>query len=123
MFEAKKQVNRNFDHAILVHAAGDKLLQETAYRLKSAVFCNNTGCRLRGDKFLLLLNNLHKRENVAVVLDKVLVIIQLPVELEISQPHVSARISDSLSLTREFFAMPYKILTISRSILFGHYLR
>ena len=85
-----KQVNDVFGHA-----AGDQLLQETAHRLKSAVRCNDTVCRLGGDEFVLLLNEWHKREDVAVVLDKVLAIIQLPVELETSQAHVSASIGVS----------------------------
>jgi diguanylate cyclase (GGDEF)-like protein len=85
-----KQVNDVFGHA-----AGDELLQETAHRLKCTVRCNDTVCRLGGDEFVLLINDLHKREDVAVILDKVLAIIQEPVELETDQVYISASIGVS----------------------------
>jgi diguanylate cyclase (GGDEF)-like protein len=85
-----KQVNDVFGHA-----AGDELLQETAHRLKCTVRSNDTVCRLGGDEFVLLINDLHKREDVAVILDKVLAIIQEPVELETDQVYISASIGVS----------------------------
>jgi diguanylate cyclase (GGDEF)-like protein len=85
-----KQVND-----VLGHAAGDKLLQEIACRLKSVLRGNDTVCRLGGDEFVLLINDLHKREDVDILLDKVLAIIQLPVAFETEQAHVSASIGIS----------------------------
>ncbi len=85
-----KQVNDVFGHP-----AGDLLLQEISLRLKSVLRANDTVCRLGGDEFVMLFNGLHQREDVAALLDKVLAVIQMPVQLETGQANVSASIGIS----------------------------
>ncbi len=56
----------------LGHSTGDKLLCEIAKRLRATVRDEDIVARLNGDKFVIVLTQLHSRENAAVVADKVI---------------------------------------------------
>lgn len=71
-----KVVNDTFGHA-----AGDRLLQTIANRLQDCMRGNDTVARLGGDEFVLLLTHLKSEEECAQVLERVLDLIQMPVEL------------------------------------------
>jgi diguanylate cyclase (GGDEF)-like protein/PAS domain S-box-containing protein len=68
-----KQVNDT-----LGHAAGDRLLQEVAQRLKQCVRQTDTVARIGGDEFLVLLHNIQLPEDALRVAEKI--------HRELSQP-------------------------------------
>jgi len=85
-----KQVNDDFGHA-----TGDLLLQEIARRIKGMLRASDTVARIGGDEFVLLFNDLHNREDVQKLLDRVLATITVPVQFEAAQAQVSASIGVS----------------------------
>jgi diguanylate cyclase (GGDEF)-like protein/PAS domain S-box-containing protein len=65
----------------LGHAAGDRLLQVVAERLRAVIRINDTVARLGGDEFVLLLTDLQGREECAEVLERVAQAVSEPVDL------------------------------------------
>lgn len=65
-----KQVNDTLGHSI-----GDLLLQEVARRLKQCVRESDTVARVGGDEFVVLLHRIHMPEQVALVVEKIRVIL------------------------------------------------
>ena len=74
-----KNINDNYGHDI-----GDELLIEVASRLEGCVRESDTAVRFGGDEFVLLLTGLHNQNEAAYVAEKVLKIIQQPIELSSS---------------------------------------
>jgi diguanylate cyclase (GGDEF)-like protein/PAS domain S-box-containing protein len=72
-----KQVNDT-----LGHATGDAVLQEFAFRVKSAVRVTDTVCRLAGDEFTVILEGLKGADEAALVAAKVLKAFEPPFSLE-----------------------------------------
>ncbi len=66
----------------LGHAAGDKVLREIALRIKACVRESDTVCRMGGDEFTVLLNNLHNGDNPRLVSEKIRGAISAPLELD-----------------------------------------
>lgn len=66
----------------LGHAVGDKLLQEIAIRLQSAVRDIDTVCRLGGDEFLILLDGIHHQSSVNRISSHILSNISKPIMIE-----------------------------------------
>ena len=62
-------------------SAGDMVLQEVARRLKSAVRQADSVGRIAGDQFGLILEAIDQRDQVAVVANRVLASIRLPIEI------------------------------------------
>src|SRR5213075_2275966 len=54
------------------HAAGDELLKETAKRLQSAVRDGDTVARISGDEFAVILGDLKRADDAAIVAQKIL---------------------------------------------------
>ncbi len=71
-----KNINDNYGHDV-----GDELLIEVATRLKGCVRESDTVVRFGGDEFVLLLTGLHNQDEAAYVADKVLKLIQQPMQL------------------------------------------
>ncbi|MFZ4701944.1 MAG: PAS domain S-box protein [Candidatus Methylumidiphilus sp.] len=71
-----KPVNDQFGHA-----AGDKLLIEIASRMLAAVRPNDTVGRLGGDEFVLLLTHFDTPDDCGLILDRLLVAINVPIDL------------------------------------------
>ena len=61
-----KQIND-----VLGHAVGDQLLQAVSRRLRQSVRSSDMVARLGGDEFMILLVNLNRREDAAVVAAKI----------------------------------------------------
>jgi diguanylate cyclase (GGDEF)-like protein len=78
------------------HKAGDRLLQEIAYRLEGALRADDTAARIGGDEFALLLGGLHNPAEVEQVLGRVLQDIARPVVVEGHAVSVTASIGVSL---------------------------
>ncbi len=68
-----KQVNDT-----LGHNCGDRLLQDVALRLKSAVRETDTVARLGGDEFTVLIPDLNRAEDVGIILGKILGVFDTP---------------------------------------------
>ncbi len=66
----------------LGHLVGDDALREIARRIKSCVRDSDTVCRIGGDEFTVLLNSLHKGDDVRAIVEKIRDSVAVPIELE-----------------------------------------
>ncbi len=71
-----KQVNDQHGHA-----CGDRLLQETARRIKGCLRESDTLARLGGDEFVVLIENILLPDDAALVADKIHLALQAPVDV------------------------------------------
>jgi diguanylate cyclase (GGDEF)-like protein len=71
-----KHVNDTFGHAV-----GDQLLQEVSRRLEAAVRREDTVARLGGDEFTILLEDLRRPEDAAVLARKLLAALAEPCQI------------------------------------------
>ena len=79
----------------LGHAAGDALLCEVAYRLQAAVRSGDTVARISGDEFAIVLADLARPDDAAVVAQKILERLAQPVALGGESTFVTASIGIS----------------------------
>ena len=77
------------------HDAGDRLLQETARRLKSALRGGDTVARLGGDEFAMLLQGLTSEADCREVLDRVIKCVREPFPIT---PEMSETLSASIGV-------------------------
>lgn len=82
-----KAVNDEFGHS-----AGDKVLVETSKRLLACVRSQDTVTRLGGDEFALVLANVQDREQVEIVLDRILDTLRQPISIGDLQARTRASI-------------------------------
>src|SRR6185295_9021920 len=80
----------------LGHAAGDRLLQGVAERLRACVRVDDTVARVGGDEFTLLFADLKRPDNAVRMAEKVLRAFQQPFVLEAQELYVSASIGLAL---------------------------
>ncbi len=66
----------------LGHAAGDQVLKEVANRLKAQLREEDTVARLGGDEFVIVLSDITRAKDVAIVADKIFESLSEPLELE-----------------------------------------
>ena len=78
------------------HAAGDKVLQDTAKRLQQSVRKGDTVSRLGGDEFTILLENIHSLDEVAQISTKILSILQESFYYQNHNINISASIGISI---------------------------
>jgi len=78
------------------HAAGDKVLQDTAKRLKKSVRKGDTVSRLGGDEFTILLENIHSLDGAAQISKKILHTLNKPFHYHKNSMHISASIGISI---------------------------
>ncbi|MET0208973.1 MAG: GGDEF domain-containing protein, partial [Burkholderiaceae bacterium] len=71
-----KQINDN-----LGHSAGDMVLKVFAERLRACLRETDQVCRLAGDEFVLILENLHQAADATAVAEKILAAVRAPLEL------------------------------------------
>ncbi|MGH8642067.1 MAG: EAL domain-containing protein, partial [Burkholderiales bacterium] len=74
------------------HSAGDQLLREVATRIKNAVRGSDTVGRLSGDEFAVVLADMAKVEDAALVSQKIVAALAAPYVLEGHQAYVTASI-------------------------------
>lgn len=66
---------------MLGHEAGDKLLVESAHRLSDCLRSEDTGGRLGGDEFIVLLSNLKEKMDAQLVAEKILEAFRRPFKI------------------------------------------
>ena len=76
----------------LGHAAGDALLKEVAARLQSTVRAGDTVARISGDEFAIVVADLERPEDAAVVAQKVIDRLGEPVQVQGSEVFVTASV-------------------------------
>lgn len=76
----------------LGHDAGDLLLKEVSRRLKEIVRDSDTVARMGGDEFTFVLNDIGTDGNVAIVAQKIIDALSLPVQLAGHQCHIGGSI-------------------------------
>lgn len=82
-----KQVNDS-----LGHAAGDVVLKVFADRVRGVIRQTDQLCRLAGDEFVLILENLHEPAEAAAVAQKLLDAVKVPLSLSGQDLHLSTSI-------------------------------
>jgi len=78
------------------HDAGDEILRVTAKRFLSVLRETDTVARIGGDEFLVILTELHSRDNAALVAEKLLHVVSEPVYFDDFEASVGASIGISL---------------------------
>jgi diguanylate cyclase (GGDEF)-like protein len=86
-----KQVNDT-----LGHHAGDELLRETARRLRTCVRGSDIVARQSGDEFIVVLSEVHRPQDAALVAHKILEALQQPVGVGAQQAQVACSIGIAL---------------------------
>lgn len=72
-----KNVNDTYGHPV-----GDKVLVENGQRLQSTIRATDTPARIGGDEFAVILEGVKKRQDIHLVVDKILKAIALPMQIE-----------------------------------------
>lgn len=80
----------------LGHPMGDRLLQTVAARILNCVRDEDTVARQGGDEFIVVLPNIKRFEDVAIVAQKVLVTLAAPYSIDNTELHISASIGVSV---------------------------
>ncbi len=80
----------------LGHAAGDRLLQEVAARLKGCLRAEDLVARLGGDEFTILLEEIAHTEDIAHLAEKIIAAVRRPIALDGREIATSASIGISL---------------------------
>ncbi|MEA3410687.1 MAG: EAL domain-containing protein [Pseudomonadota bacterium] len=86
-----KPINDNFGHA-----TGDVVLKIVARRLRDGVREEDTVARLGGDEFTVVVEDLNRSEHASVLAQKLIRVLQEPVEVEGKSLSVSASVGISL---------------------------
>jgi diguanylate cyclase (GGDEF)-like protein len=76
----------------LGHAGGDGLLKHIAMRLQAAVRTGDTVARISGDEFVIVLNELVRPEDAALIAQKIIDGLSTPVEVDGKEVFVTASV-------------------------------
>ncbi len=88
-----KQVNDT-----LGHEAGDILLVDTARRLRSSLRETDSVYRFGGDEFVIILNQIHKRDNAALIGAKLLKTVRDPYHIELGDNTTTVNVGVSIGI-------------------------
>lgn len=80
----------------LGHDKGDQVLIEVANRLMQTIRSEDTLCRLGGDEFILLSENIENDHSVYMLANRILTTLQRPIEMEPNTIYMNASIGISL---------------------------
>jgi diguanylate cyclase (GGDEF)-like protein len=81
----------------LGHLFGDKLLQQTAQRLRNCLREEDTIARLGGDEFAIIIENLEDREQAEILAHKIIRLFQRPYDIDGQEIHASTSIGIALA--------------------------
>lgn len=81
----------------LGHLFGDKLLQQTAQRLKDCIRAEDTIARLGGDEFAIILENINSNEEVDIFAQKIITLFASPFFIDDQEIHTSTSIGIALA--------------------------
>ena len=81
----------------LGHVVGDELLKTVALRLVSAVRDSDTVCRMGGDEFVVILPDVHGRQDVERVCLKILELVAQPIQVGLNPLNVTPSIGLSMA--------------------------
>lgn len=114
-----KPVNDNYGHLV-----GDKLLIETASRIKDSIRHSDTVSRLSGDEFGVIINDVSENENVIQITETILEALRQPYLLDSIVIHCSASAGISVypedgdsaqSLLRKADQAMYQVKSLGRN--------
>lgn len=80
----------------LGHAAGDQLLVTVARRIKESLRSDDFVARMSGDEFAVILPNLHGEETAERVVQKLVKVLDAPIQMDSRSAYVTASIGLSL---------------------------
>ncbi|MDZ4253473.1 MAG: EAL domain-containing protein [Sulfuritalea sp.] len=80
----------------LSHAVGDQVLTESAERIRKVLRRQDAAARLGGDRFSILLEDIHSRRNVDAICEKLLAAFVAPILVDQHALHVSISIGAAL---------------------------
>ncbi|HMX11353.1 MAG TPA: diguanylate cyclase [Burkholderiaceae bacterium] len=83
------------------HAAGDRVLEQFAHRLKALVRPTDVVARLGGDEFAVLLVGLREAANAAVVAGKVVHAATAPFDTDVGPLHIGASVGAAFAVNPE----------------------
>ncbi|MGB5966598.1 MAG: EAL domain-containing protein [Sulfurimonadaceae bacterium] len=86
-----KQINDSLGHSI-----GDNLLKVVTERLKATIRREDTLARLGGDEFTIIMEDLSKAQDASILAQKILEVLQDPIEIDAHSLYVSSSIGISL---------------------------
>lgn len=78
------------------HAAGDRVLQVVAKRLKKSVRAQDVVCRLGGDEFTIILEELSKISDTEKLAKKIIHLVSQPIPLDQKEVAISASVGISI---------------------------
>lgn len=93
----------------LGHATGDQVLRVVAQRLAQCMRGNDTVARLRGDEFVILLNQLEQVGEAVTALQRVIALLRQPIELQ-GQPSVSISACAGVAIYPDDAGLPEVLL-------------
>ncbi|MDD5297716.1 MAG: EAL domain-containing protein [Rhodocyclaceae bacterium] len=108
----------------LGHYAGDKLLEEVARRLSALLQSGDVICRIGGDEFAIILENLDIRGQAGQLAGRIITALQAPFMLEGNKTQVTASVgiacaprdtTDSLTLVRFADAAMYRAKELGKN--------
>ena len=86
-----KDINDSLGHDI-----GDRVLQEFSKKLGKCIRAQDTIARLGGDEFTVILHNISKRSDIAMVADKIIDAMKIPVKIASNMLHITTSIGISI---------------------------
>jgi len=81
------------------HEAGDVVLQTTARRLTKSTRGDDTVSRHGGDEFLYLLTELHNEHDIAMIAEKIIRAIEVPIDVKVGDVHITSSIGASIGIS------------------------
>ena len=106
-----KEVNDQYGHI-----AGDALLVEVAKRLTLSLRQHDTVARIGGDEFVLLISELHTSTDCNVLLDRLLIDLAQPIDIDGHLVNITASIGVSFSHTHG--ADPSTLLSLADQAMY-----
>jgi diguanylate cyclase (GGDEF)-like protein/PAS domain S-box-containing protein len=90
----------------LGHAAGDDVLKEFSRRLKNTIRKTDTGARLAGDEFVIIINEFKQPTELSIIAKKILTAVRKPMMIDGRTLYVTTSIGITTLSKMDTFAQP-----------------